>query len=104
LRKLIAKLYLDDPELCGSCHKPMKIVAVVAPEQEDVVERILRHLQIWDPPWKRQRKARGPPSSPGAGSKAPPSLEEAGDGFDSHVDDNLYAIDPAPPGDEDTAT
>jgi hypothetical protein len=46
---------------------------------------------------------RGPPSSPGAGSEASPSLEEAGDDFDSHVDDSLYAIDPAPPEDEDTA-
>ena len=40
----------------------MKIVAAISsPEQDEVIEKILRHLNLWAPPWKRERKARGPP-------------------------------------------
>jgi hypothetical protein len=27
----------------------------------DVIEKILRHSALWNPPWKRERRARGPP-------------------------------------------
>jgi hypothetical protein len=60
--RLIAKTYLTDPERCHSCGEPMKIVAaLVSPHQDEAIEKILRHLNRWDPPWKRERKARGPP-------------------------------------------
>jgi hypothetical protein len=95
--KLIAKVWLDDPSLCRSCKKPMKIVAAIAPEQEDVIERILRHLHLWDPPWKRQRKARGPPPSSRAGSNVSPAHAET---FDRIIDNELYAIDPIPQEDD----
>ena len=40
----------------------MKILAAISsPEQDDVIERILRARGQWDPPWKRVRRARGPP-------------------------------------------
>ena len=110
--KLISKVYLDDPEICRSCGKTMKIIAAIAWEQGDVIERVLRHLGLWDPPWKRKRKIRGPPPSSRAGSTSSasdavdaPSFEEAVDaseGIDPGLDDDLYAIDPVPKEDDDT--
>jgi hypothetical protein len=62
--RLIAKVYMERPDLCTSCKKPLEIVsAITSPAQDDVIERILRYLNLWDPPWKRNRKARGPPPS-----------------------------------------
>jgi hypothetical protein len=60
--RLIAKVYLEDPELCPSCGKKMKVLwAITSPHQDAVIEKILRARGEWDPPWKRQRRARGPP-------------------------------------------
>ena len=60
--RLISKTWLEDPSLCGCCGKPMKMVsAISSPEQDEVIERILGARGEWDPPWTRQRKARGPP-------------------------------------------
>jgi hypothetical protein len=90
--KLIAKVWNDDPSLCKSCGQRMKIIAAIGPDQPDVIERILRHLNRWDPPWKRQRKARGPPPS-----TAPPYPESAQGPrctIDPIIDDELYATDP----------
>ena len=92
--KLIAQVWLEDPSLCACCHKPMKIVAAISsPHHDDVIERILRHLNLWDPPWLRQRKARGPPHSTG-----PPGLwsreSEPPRSIDPVVDDQLYVVDP----------
>ncbi len=40
----------------------MKIVSAInSPHQDDVIEKILKHRGEWDPPWKRQRRARAPP-------------------------------------------
>ena len=40
----------------------MKIIsALTSPHQDDVIERILRARGEWDPPWKRESRARGPP-------------------------------------------
>ena len=76
--KLISKVWLEDPSLCRSCQKPMKIIAVISREQEDVIERVLRHLYLWDPPWKRPRKVRGPPPSQGDGSASSPPQARKG--------------------------
>ena len=41
--QLIAKVWLEDPSLCNSCRKPMKIIsALTSPHQDAVIERILR--------------------------------------------------------------
>ena len=90
--KLIAKTWQDDPGTCKCCGQRMKIIAAIGPDQPDVIERILRHLHRWDPPWKRQRKVRGPPPS-----TAPPCPESAQDlrsTIDPIIDDELYATDP----------
>jgi hypothetical protein len=40
----------------------MKVLwAITSPHQDAVIEKILRARGEWDPPWKRQRRARGPP-------------------------------------------
>jgi hypothetical protein len=84
----------------------MKIIAAIAREQEDVIERVLRHLHLWDPPWKRQRKVRGPPPSPMDGSvPSPPDAQRCqetfeGDAVDPIIPDELYAVDPIPPDDD----
>jgi hypothetical protein len=60
--RLIAKVYLENPALCTSCGKEMKIIsALTSPHHDDVIEKILRARGEWDPPWKRERRARGPP-------------------------------------------
>ena len=62
--RLIAKTWLENPELCPRCGKAMRVVAAISsPAQDDVIERILRHTKSWDPPWKREPKARAPPAS-----------------------------------------
>jgi len=62
--RLIARTYLVDPERCPGCGEPMKIIAaLVSPHQDEAIEGILRSVGRWDPPWKRERKARAPPLS-----------------------------------------
>jgi hypothetical protein len=54
--RLIARTYLADPERCPSCGEPMKIIAaLVSPHQDGEIERILRCVGKWYPPWKRER-------------------------------------------------
>ena len=39
-------VYLDDPELCSGCGERMKIVAAItSPDQDDVIEAVLRALE-----------------------------------------------------------
>jgi hypothetical protein len=43
-RRLIAKVWLDDPQLCRGCGKPMRVIsAISSPHQDDIIEKILRH-------------------------------------------------------------
>ena len=60
--RLIKRVWLEDPTLCPRCGKTMKVIAAISsPAQDDVIEKILRCLNLWNPPWLRQRRARGPP-------------------------------------------
>ena len=74
------------------------IAAITSPGQDDVIERILRHLQLWDPPWQRQRAPRGraPPEPSEFDDAATPSEPEF---IDPPVDDEQYIVDP-PSGDD----
>jgi hypothetical protein len=95
--KLISKVYFSDPELCASCGERMKIVAAItSPHQDHVIERVLRHLQIWAPPWKRARKTRSPPprhsdSRDPLEEREEPSCAEP---IDPLPDTDAYVIDP----------
>jgi hypothetical protein len=99
--KLIQKVWLCDPERCPTCGKPMKIIAAVCfPQQDQLIEKLLRHAGCWNPPWKRHRPARGPP--PSAGSRPP--APTAGDSqlIDPPVEVEQYLAD-QPSGDDWTA-
>jgi len=55
--KMLKRVYGIDPLLCPKCGSLMKVIAMI--HDPDVIERILKHLDRWDPP-------RGPPlSAPG---------------------------------------
>jgi hypothetical protein len=101
--RLISKIWKDDPGVCRNCGKRMKIIAVIGPDQHDVIERILRHLRCYDPPWKRVRKTRGPPPRPPPGDlrSGPPTQPRSPAGpratIDPVIPDELYSVDPIPP-------
>jgi len=60
--RLIQKTWLEDPELCPKCGKKMRVIAAISsPAQDDVIEKILKSIGKWDPPWQRAGKIRGPP-------------------------------------------
>ena len=65
------------------------------------IERVLRHLNRSDPPWKRERRARGPP--PGAARGAQRGARGAAPGptdtVDPAIDDELSSVDPIAPED-----
>ena len=80
----------------------MKIIAVVSsPEQDDVMERILRYLHLWNPPWNPEQKARGPPGPAGATSPRPPRSEpgptrSSAPTIDPVFPDAFHAVDDIP--------
>ena len=45
-RDLIRKVWEADPLLCPNCGEEMRIVALI--NERDVIERILRHLGLWE--------------------------------------------------------
>ncbi len=63
--RLIARTWLEDPSLCDCCGQAMKVRSAISSlAQDEVIEKILRARGEWDPPWKRERRARGPPRQP----------------------------------------
>jgi len=57
-RELIKKVWEADPLLCPRCSREMKIVALI--DDRTVIERILRHLGLWQQ-GVRVGPARAPP-------------------------------------------
>ena len=55
--RLIQKAYKVDPLECSHCGATMRIIAPI--DEAEVIERILRHLTVWDPPLE-PRSATGP--------------------------------------------
>ncbi len=97
--RLIHRTWLCDPELCPVCGQRMKVVAAItSPAQDDVIEKILRHINRWNPPWQSQRRARGPPQ---AGVKSCPGgrRSDASEFSDRLPADEDYAVDPLAPDD-----
>ena len=55
--RLIRKVWLADPELCEKCGARLKIVAAISsPQQDDLIEAILRSREEWSPPWLRRAR------------------------------------------------
>jgi hypothetical protein len=46
--RLIKKVYEADPLTCPRCGRLMKIISLI--ENPVVIEKILRHLKLWDQP------------------------------------------------------
>jgi hypothetical protein len=44
-RELIKRVWESDPLLCPKCHNEMRIVSLI--DDPEVIERILRHLGLW---------------------------------------------------------
>jgi hypothetical protein len=63
--RLIQKIYEVDPLTCPKCSGEMKVISVI--EDEEVIKKILKHLNLWDV------KARPPPRDTG-----PPKIIEYG--------------------------
>ena len=57
-RELIKKVWEADPLLCPKCRKEMRIVSLI--NERDVIERILRHMGLWEQ-GVRVLPARAPP-------------------------------------------
>ena len=96
--RLIQKVWLQDPEKCPRCGKPMKVIsALSSPAQDDVIEKILKSRGVWDPPWLRNRPARGPPSFPRETSFVPRSGQtriEYDEGYVPGREDWIDGVDP----------
>jgi len=60
-RELIKKVWEVDPLICQHCGAEMKLIALI--DDDEVIEKILRHLKLWP-----QR------SAPACLSRAPPSI------------------------------
>jgi hypothetical protein len=46
--RLIRKVWCADPLVCPKCSGPLRIISFI--ENSAVIEKILRHLKLWDPP------------------------------------------------------
>ncbi len=46
--RLIRKIYFVDPLTCVKCGRRLRIISLI--ENPSVIEKIVRHLKIWDPP------------------------------------------------------
>ena len=59
---LIKRVYEIDPLQCPKCGGAMKIISFIERRQRAVIERILRHCNLWQGPVRTLANARGPPS------------------------------------------
>jgi hypothetical protein len=58
---LIKRIYEVDPLKCGKCGGEMQIISFIERDKRPVIERILRHLRLWEGPIRTLPKSRGPP-------------------------------------------
>ena len=59
---LIKRVYEIDPLQCPKCGGEMKIISFIERRQRAVIERVLRHCNLWQGPVRTLANARGPPS------------------------------------------
>ncbi len=46
--RLIRKVWRADPLVCPKCSGPLRIISLI--ENSSIIEKILRHLKLWDLP------------------------------------------------------
>jgi len=83
-RELIKKVWEADPMLCPVCSREMRIVALI--DEREVIERILRHLGLWEE-GVRLNPARAPPDGEGTVELFP------GDPFPDYSMDSVMDYD-----------
>ena len=59
---MIQKVYEVDPLECANCGATMRITALI--DDGDLIERILKHLNVWDPQPKTISPSGPDPTSP----------------------------------------
>jgi hypothetical protein len=59
LARLIQKIYEVDSLVCPKCQGKMKIIAFI--EDEEVINKILKHLGLWDLKTRPPPKLKSPP-------------------------------------------
>ncbi len=57
--RLIQKIYEVDPLMCPKCASEMRVIAFI--HDEDVIRKILTHLNLWDVKRKPSPRAHAPP-------------------------------------------
>ena len=55
-RKCIKKVWEADPLACPKCSAEMKIISFITKAQEDVIRRILEHINLWEQPAPRNKE------------------------------------------------
>ncbi len=58
--RLIQKIYNVNPLVCSKCLGSMKIISFI--EDEQLVKKSLKHLDLWDVRRKPPARAHGPPT------------------------------------------
>ena len=56
---MLKHVYEVDPLVCPKCGGQMKIISFIDRHQREVIEKILRHCELWE-----EAPARAPPSVP----------------------------------------
>jgi ribosomal protein S27E len=91
---LIKRVYEVDPLECPHCGCQMKIISFIERCQSDVIERILRHVGLWEGPLRTLATARAPPATH-TRSAEPGELTLV---LDDDFLDEAQQAEPSPPG------
>ena len=66
-RELIKKVWEVDPLICPHCGAEMKLIALI--DDDEVIEKILRHLKLWPEQTALTSLSRAPPRPPDGGER-----------------------------------
>ena len=73
---LIKRVFEVDPLVCPKCEGAMRVVSFIERHQSEVIEEILRHCGLWDPPGARDLpRGRDPEAAPASSPSAEPEVE-----------------------------
>ena len=73
---LIRRVFEVDPLTCPKYEGAMRVVSFIERNQSDVIEQILRHCGLWDPPGARDPpRSRDPGPAPASKPSAEPEVE-----------------------------
>ena len=81
--RLIQKIYEVDPLVCPKCADPMRVIALI--EDEDVIRKILKYLDLWDNRRKPAPRTNAPPAV-----EVQIAIEDTSPSIDELVTDPVY--------------